>query len=83
MGTYKYQFHTHKCKPNAHPLVKRLVQEMNSQRVSATYVCERAGVTTNSISKWKNNKRIFDINSIEACFNVLGLTITVKAKKGE
>ena len=75
------QWFPHKYADNAHPLVKALCDEMNRQRVPANMVATRAGVTANAISKWKRNKRIFDINSIEACFNVLGFTLKPVRKK--
>lgn len=65
----------------AHPLVKRLWQEMNDQRVSQEDVAERAGVSSSGMRKWRNGSRSPSLCDLEACFNVLGLDVVVREQR--
>ena len=55
--------------PRAHPLVRRLFEEMNYQRIGLLDMAERAGINKNTLKDWRirTNPRIQDL---EACFNV-------------
>lgn len=70
---------TGKPHPAAHRLVHRLWGEMNAQRVSQEDVAERAGVSSSGMRKWRRGDRAPNLNDIEACLNVLGLEVTVRA----
>lgn len=60
--------------PNGHPLVRMLIQEMNRQKKGVTELCLEAGVSTGSFPRWRKLSAP-ELPSIEACFNVLGLTL--------
>lgn len=54
--------------------MKRLVQHMFLQRMSGAELCRRTGISEKTFHGWCNytNPKITDL---EACFNVLGLTL--------
>lgn len=60
----------------AHPLVRRLVEEMNKQQIGVLDMCERSGVNKNTFRDWRT-RTIPTVDNIEACFNVLGLRLTI------
>lgn len=64
--------------PGVHPLIKRLWAEMAKQRVSQEDVAERSGVSSGAMRKWRNGTRKPNLLDLDACFNVLGYTLTVK-----
>lgn len=61
----------------AHPLVRKLFVEMNHQQLGMLDLSERSGVNKNTIKDWKK-RSIPQVHNLAACFNVLGLTLTVK-----
>lgn len=69
------RFRPHSIPAKAHPLVRRLIKEMNEQQICMLDVAERAGINKNTMRRWreKSNPRI---NDLEACFNVLGLELS-------
>lgn len=58
-------------------LVKMLIDEMNVQQVTARDMCIKVGCDPSTISKWKHQRRC-SIDSLRACFNVLGYDLSVK-----
>ena len=58
----------------AHPLVRRLYEEMEFQQFGVTDTAERAGVARETVKGWRKN-HCPRIAEIEACFNVLGYTL--------
>ena len=71
------------CPDNAFYLVKMLIDEMNNQQITARDMCKRVGITDPSmITKWKHKRRP-NLDNLRACFNVLGLDLTVKRIKDE
>jgi len=60
----------------AHPLVRRLFAEMNAQRVGVTDLAERAGIARETFKGWRT-KHCPRVADLEACYNVLGLKLTV------
>lgn len=66
----------------AHPLVRQLFVEMNRERIGLSDVAERAGVAITTFKGWRtrHTPRVADL---EACYNVLGLTLTVTKVKDE
>jgi hypothetical protein len=68
--------------PHAHPLVRRLFEEMNRQRTTITEVAERAGFRRETISEWRYSyqPRIADL---DAAYNVLGLELSVRHRRDE
>lgn len=60
---------------NAHPLVKRLYEEMLEQRVGLADLAERSGVDRNTINAWRNRQSP-NVANLEACFNALGRRLT-------
>ena len=66
----------------AHPLVRRLYAEMNRQRIDVTDMAERTGIARNAINDWKNRSNP-QVQNLEACYNVLGMKLTVKVVRDE
>ena len=64
----------------AHPLVRRLFQEMNRQQLGVLDLSERSGVNKNTLKDWRT-RTVPTIDSLEACFGVLGLELTTKARR--
>jgi len=60
-----------------HPLVRRLFIEMQKQRIGVLDMAERAGVNPNTLKDWRT-RTIPRVADLEACFNVLGLSIQVR-----
>ena len=68
---------------NTFYLVKRLIDEMNEQQITARDLCRKVGVSDPSIiTKWKYNRRP-SLDILRACFNVLGYDLSVKRIKDE
>ena len=59
---------------HAHPLVRRLFEEMNHQQIGATDLAERAGLAVNTFKGWRT-RHCPRVTELEACYNVLGLTL--------
>jgi hypothetical protein len=66
----------------AHPLVRRLYQEMNKQQIGVLDMSERSGVNKNTFKDWRT-RTMPRVADLEACFNVLGLTLTLKRYKDQ
>ena len=62
---------------NTFYLVKMLIDEMNNQQMSARDMCEKVGCEPSTITKWKHQRRP-NIDSLRACFNVLGYDLSIK-----
>lgn len=60
--------------PNGHPLVRMLIAEMNRQNKRVNALCAEAGISPGTFAHWRN-KHNPELPAIEACFNVLGLTL--------
>ena len=67
--------------PRAHPLVRRLYEEMNRQQVGLQQMANRSGYSVDCLKDWRTRASP-NICSLEACFNVLGYELTVK-RRGE
>ncbi len=65
---------------SAHPLVRRLFEEMNNQQICMLDVAERSGVNKNTLKDWRV-RTIPRVADLEACFNVLGLTLVARPQK--
>jgi DNA-binding phage protein len=64
----------------AHPLVRRMFEEMNYQRIGMVDLAERSGVNKNTIKDWKD-RSVPQVHNLAACFTVLGLELTVARRK--
>lgn len=64
-----------------HPLVRRLFTEMHAQRVGVLDMAERAGLSPSTLRHWRtyHTPRVDDL---EACFNVLGMTLVARHQDG-
>jgi DNA-binding phage protein len=67
---------------HAHPLVRRLYAEMNSQRIGVTDMAERTGIARNTFKGWRT-RHCPRVAELEACYNVLGMKLTVKVVEDE
>lgn len=74
------QFRPSFCKVSgaAHPVVKRLFTEMEKHQIGGADMADRAGVCRETLTAWKNRNSP-SVANLEACLNVVGLTLTVKA----
>lgn len=64
----------------AHPLVRRLYEEMNHQQLGLLDLAERSGVNKNTIKDWKD-RTLPQVHNLAACFTVLGLELTVARQR--
>lgn len=67
--------------PAAHPLVRKLIEEMNKQQIGLLDMADRSGVNKNTIKDWRT-RTVPTIDNIEACLNVVGLRLAVEKKRG-
>lgn len=67
--------------PGCHPLVRKLFLEMNEQQIGVLDMAKRAGVDKNSLRDWRTRCNP-SLVGLEACFNVLGLTLRAVRNKG-
>lgn len=64
----------------AHPIVQKLFREMNKQQIGLLDMAERSGVNKNTLKDWRL-RTVPTVDNLEACFNVLGLSLTTTASK--
>jgi lambda repressor-like predicted transcriptional regulator len=62
---------------HAHPLVRRLILELNRQSTTMQELAERSGVHLRTIQTWRH-KNLPKIDLLEACFNTLGMRLIVQ-----
>ncbi len=67
---------------HAHPLVHRLFEEMNRQQLGVLDMAERTGVNKNTLKDWRT-RTVPTVEALEACFNVLGLTLLPRPLKSK
>lgn len=60
--------------------VQELIRLMNEHKLTADVLCIRAGVHKGCISDWRKRQSP-KVDTLEACLNVLGYTLTVSPKK--
>lgn len=68
--------------PHAHPLVRRLYQEIIRQQVPVAILAKKSGVSRQTIREWRTRLRP-KLDDLEACFNVLGYELAVREKNDE
>lgn len=66
----------------AHPLVKRLVDEMNRQQIGLLDMSERSGVNKNTLKDWRT-RTVPTVDNLNACFTVLGMELSVRHAKND
>lgn len=67
--------------PNhAHPVVRRLFEEMNEQNTVMAEVCERAGLKPETVSNWRYRTNP-KIDLIDAALNALDLELCVRRRR--
>jgi transposase-like protein len=66
----------------AHPLVRRLFAEMTYQQIGVLDMAERAGLGEHTLKHWRTRSTP-KVDSLEACFNVLGMTLTPVRRKDD
>lgn len=65
---------------DCHPVVTEFFEEMKQQKCTYKMMMERSGVDSQTLSAWRTRTNP-TITNLEACLNVLGLTLSVKRKK--
>ena len=63
--------------PKGHPLVKRLFEEMNARQITRQQLANRSGVCVDTFKSWRIKANPL-ITNLEACFNSIGMELTVK-----
>lgn len=69
------RFRTLRIPERVHPLVRRLYEEMNHQRIGIRDLADRAGVSHQTIENWRRSN-MPQIDTIDAAFQVLGMRLT-------
>ncbi len=64
---------------HAHPLVRKLFEEMNREQIGLTDMAERAGLARATFKGWRT-RHCPRIVELEACYNVLGWGLTVRRR---
>lgn len=59
------------------PLVKQLVELMNTEQLGTNDMCERAGINRKTFDNWRI-RRSPNVSAFEACLNVLGYKLVIK-----
>lgn len=59
----------------AHPIVFMLILEIEQRKLIHTDVLAAAGLAHDSLRSWANNPHLGRVGDIEACFNVMGLSL--------
>lgn len=54
-----------------------LFEKMNSEQIGVLDMAERSGVNKNTFKDWRT-RTAPTIDNLDACFNVLGYTLTIK-----
>ena len=76
------RFRTLSVPQHAHPLVRRLFEEMNHQRIGLTDMAERVGISRFTMNGWRT-RHCPRIVELEACYNVLGYRLTLMVLKDD
>lgn len=63
----------------AHPLVRRLYEEMNYQQIGVLDLAGRSGINANTLKDWRT-RTCPTVDNLNACLNVLGLELTVRKR---
>lgn len=64
----------------AHPMVRRLFEEMERQQCGVLEMAERSGVNKNTLKDWRT-RTMPRVADLEACFNVLGFDVIVREQR--
>jgi transposase-like protein len=71
------QFRPLSVPTHAHPLVRRLFQEMNHQQIGILDLAERSGINKNTINDWKR-RSVPQVHNLAACLSTVGLELTIR-----
>ena len=75
-------YRRHSPPVNAHPFARQLFDEMDRQQIGVLDMAERTGIARNTFKGWRT-RHCPRIVELEACYNVLGMKLTVKVVKDE
>lgn len=64
-----------------HPLVRKLFEEMREQQIGVLDMAARSGINPNTLKDWRT-RTMPRVADLEACFNVLGLSLVVRTRGG-
>lgn len=76
-------FRSLKRPTNALPQVVVLLDEMNRQRIGVRDMADRTGIAFRTIERWFWMRANPSVANLEACFNVLGRTLTPRVADSE
>lgn len=66
--------------PHAHPLVRKLFEEMNREQIGVLDMAERSGVSKNTLKDWRT-RTVPTVDNLDACYNVLGKQLRVADRR--
>jgi hypothetical protein len=69
-----------KIAPNAHPCVRRFMEELNEQQTTFAEVAERSSVGVDTMRFWQT-RHMPRVDLLDAALNVLGLELCVRKQK--
>lgn len=75
------RFRRLKVPEKGNPLIIRIFQEMNDQKIGVDDLCARAGISYETLVSWRWNGKDPKVGNLEAVGNVLGLTLKWSRKK--
>lgn len=78
----RQKFKPHNLPKKGHPLVRLLYEELNKRELRLFELAADSGICEGTIKEWKRRCNP-NILNMEACLNVLGLTLTVTELKKE
>lgn len=70
-------FHKLTIPQRAHPLIKRMYELMNVEKVSLLTVANSSGVHKDTINNWRR-RGAPRVDMLEACLNVIGYRLTIE-----
>lgn len=65
---------------HAHPLVRRLVEEMNYQQLGVLDLAERSGIHKDSLKEWRG-RAMPRLDLIDAAFGALGYELAPRKRE--
>lgn len=64
----------------AHPIVRRMFDEMNHQQIGILDMAKRSGVNKNTLRDWRTRTTPSVVN-LAACLSVLGMRLQIVREK--
>lgn len=72
------RFHGLFIPPRCHPLLRRVFEEMNRQKLPLSVVAKKSGVCTSTFAAWKRGDQSPTVQNLEAVCDVVGLRLRLE-----